>query len=72
MTVRRLKDITSEEKRLRENIESDPDSYVIFLLTYYPNINNKRKYIKKSYIEKHLIKIISRYLKKFWRKNLKG
>mgnify|MGYP003148484874 CR=1 FL=1 len=72
MTVRRLKDITSEEKRLRKNIENDPDSYVLFLLTYYPNINKKRKYIKKSYIEKHLIKIISRYLKKFWRKNLKG
>ena len=72
MTVRRLKDITSEEKRLRNNIENDPDSYVVFLLTYYPNINKKRKYIKKSYIEKHLIKIISRYLKKFWQKNVKG
>ena len=43
MTVRRLKDIVSEEKRLRKNIESDPDSYVVFLLTYYPNINNKKK-----------------------------
>ena len=72
MTVRRLKDIASEEKRLRENIESDPDSYIVFLLTYYPNINKKRRYNKKSYIEKHLVRIISRYLKKFWQKNLKG
>ena len=69
MTVRRLKDITSEEKRLRKNIISDPDSYIVFLLTYYPNINKKRRYNKKTYIEKHLVKIISRYLKKFWRKN---
>ena len=72
MTVRRLKDIVSEEKRLRKNIISDPDSYVVFLLTYYPNINNKKKDNKKSYIEKHLVRIISRYLKKFWQKNLKG
>ena len=70
MTVRRLKDITSEEKRLRKNIENDPDSYIVFLLTYYPNINKKRR-CKKSFIEKHLIRIISRYLKKFWKKNLK-
>ena len=69
MTVRRLKDITSEEKRLRKNIISDPDSYIVFLLTYYPNINKKRRYNKKTYVQKHLVKIISRYLKKFWQKN---
>ena len=40
MPVRRLKDILSEEKRLRKNIYSDPDSYIVFLLTYYPNFNN--------------------------------
>ena len=67
MPGRRLKDIISEEKRLRKNIPSDPDSYVLFLLTYYPHINNKKKY-KKSYIEKHLFQIISRYLKKFGKK----
>ena len=65
MPVRRLKDILSEEKRLRKNIYNDPDSYIVFLLTYYPHINNKKKYNKKTYIRKHLVRIISRYLKKF-------
>ena len=68
MTNMRLKDVFRKEKILRENSERDPESYLLFVHTYFPNNKKQERAIHKSYTMRHL----NRVVQKFTQKNLKG
>ena len=68
MTNMRLKDVFRREKILRENSERDPESYLLFVHTYFPNNNKQARAIHKSYTMRHL----NRVVQKFTQNNLKG
>lgn len=71
MTNRRLKDFNKLEDKLRSNSDLDPDTYYLFLIKNYPNINNKKLFNKKTYVERKMPEVFFRFLQKFRRKNLK-
>ena len=68
MTNMRLKDVFKREKYLRENSNRDPESYLLFVHSYFPNNKKQERAIHKSYTMRHL----NRVVQKFTQKNLKG
>ena len=68
----RLSDVYRKERVLAGNAESDPESYLLFVHSYFPNNKKKERIANRSYMTRHLPKVVFRYIQKFRQKNVKG
>lgn len=68
----RLSDVYRKERVLAGNAESDPESYLLFVHSYFPNNKKKERIANRSFITRHLPRVIFRFIQKFRQKNVKG